>query len=889
MLRGSRILSHAARGSTASSTFRNATSPLPCPCSFRRSTPRDPLLSWIRTFFSTAPHAATPNANAAAATHTAKSASTASSLSQPHTRSRRKAIRKDSSKSQNSLLPKENTQPATKDTRRLLKHLTELKPGEFNRVTSGAYGPKRLELFRGLHAALQNTQDPETMWTVYQELRKDREGLELLSSDILRLLVIHFKDATSSSQSPFKKNSFSWDQQAREQTWAARIVTVIDDKRSTKREFTRWDLSDLMSALNRSERYEETLLELEKSLKSNIKLDPILLNHAVRAWGGLERLDKAMDAIRDAKAKHNVRASAFTLGYMTQQCLLTDRRTEAAAFWQELLQAGALDDPTTVNGILRACVRVQDSEFAQTVYDAMPQLGTEPDIDSLNLMLSLAVAEIQSPEERAALLRTIQERSVRSDKPVFDRRILDSILVDFAKKGDAEGAIMIQELMQQQGFLLGAKEYNTILHCYVRQQEMDKAVNWFQHMRQVGVRPDQVSFKLLMRSYTLQRMPRETEALFRQMLQDNLEPDLAICNSLLLAYEQARMNRRCLQLYRTMFQDRTIGLDSFSFSCMFNAVFHQDKALLEGGEGLKGSGSSMEDTGFQLKIAEPIGRPTPYSEQRAITLDNKETPVPNSADESFTGTQTQLCPPLPPVDRKRYQFDNAVSNTTSLDPRSLFRDMIIVGIRPTRSLYSNILRAFLSRDDFAGAAVALRALLDYYVLKPTPKMSAIVVSWVCQALEGDQMQDSVVKAELAKLINMMGRTRGLIDMLEKVTQSKHSDKEPPEEAVLSLTAPPTRTAGAAQSWADSHSKAGVPEQKQEDAIARAKREMGGDIVELYTRSAMAGSTWTMVEDRPTQIDLKDFERWYRSYSNRTTYAQTLRNDQSKTSSSSSKP
>ncbi|KAF9945689.1 hypothetical protein BGZ70_003667, partial [Mortierella alpina] len=757
MLRGSRILSHAARGSNARSTARNATAPLQCPCALRSSTPRDPILSWIRTFFST-PHAARPHSNpAAAATHTAKSADAAASKSQPHTRARRKAIRQDR-RAQDPLLPKEHTPPSTKATRRLLKHLTELQPGEFNRVTGGAHGHRRLELFGRLHTALQNTQDPETMWTAYQELRKDREGLELLSSDILRLLVVHFKDATSSAQSPFKKNSFSWDQKAREQTWAARIVTVIDDKRSIKRDMTRWDLSDLMSALNRCERYEETLQELERSLKSNIKLDAILLNHAVRAWGGLERLDKAIDAIQDAKATYKVRASAVTFGYLTQQCLLTGRRTEATAFWQELLKAGTVDDPATVNGILRACVRAQDSEFAQTVYDAMPQLGTEPSMDSLNLMLSLAVAEIQTPEERAALLRTIHERSTRSDKPVFDKRILDSILVDFAKKGDAEGAILIHQLMQQQGFSLGVKEYNTILHCYIGQQAMDKAVNWFQHMRQVGVCPDQVSFKLLMRSYTLQRMPRETEALFRQMLHDRIEPDLAICNSLLLAYEQARMNRRCLQLYRTMFQDRAIGLDSFSFSCMFNAVFHQDKALLEGGEGLKGSGSLMEDTGFELKIAEPIGHPTPYSEQRAITLENKDAQVGDIVDDaSSAGTQTQLAPP---VDRKRYQFENAVSNTTSLDPRSLFRDMIIVGIRPTQSLYSNILRAFLSRDDFAGAAVALRALLDYYVLRPTPKMSAIVVSWVCQAMDEDQKQDSVVKAELAKLIHMMGRTRG---------------------------------------------------------------------------------------------------------------------------------
>ncbi|KAF9958788.1 hypothetical protein BGZ72_010929 [Mortierella alpina] len=884
MLRGSRILTHAARGSNARSTIRNATSPLPCPCSLLRSTPRDPILSWIRTFFS-ATHAATPNSNpvAATATHTTKSTDAAAScISQPHTRARRKAIRKDSRK-QDLVLPKEkNTPPASKETRRLLKHLTELRPGEFNRVTSGDFGPKRLELFKGLHAALQNTQDPEAMWMAYQEVRKDREGLELLSPDILRLLVIHFKDATSSSQSPFKNYSFSWDQQAREKTWAARIVTVIDDKRSTRRDFTRWDLSDLMSALNRCERYEETLQELKRYTKANVKLDPILLNHTVRAWGGLEQLDKAIEAIEEAKKTSNVRASAFTLGYMTQQCLLNGRRTEATAFWQELLQAGALDDPATVNGILRACVRVQDSDFAQTVYDAMPQLGIEPNIDSLNLMLSLAVAEIQSPEERAALLRTIQERSARGDKPIFDRRILDSILVDFAKKGDAEGALLIHQLMQQQGFLLGAKEYNTILHCYVRQQEMDKAVNWFQHMRQVGVRPDQVSFKLLMRSYTLQRMPRETEALFRQMLQDHIEPDLAVCNSLLLAYEQARMTRRCLQLYRTMFQDRAIGLDQFSFSCMFNAVFHQDKALLEGGEGLKGSGSSMEDTGFQRKIAEPIGSPTPYSEQRAITLENRDRQVGDITDGSFTGAQTQLCPP---VDRKRYQFDHAISNTTSLDPRSLFRDMIIVGIRPTQSLYSNILRAFLSREDFAGAAVALRALLDYYVLKPTPKMSAIVVSWVCQALEEDQKQDIVVKAELAKLINMMGRTRGLIDMLERVTRTKCLDKDrSSDEAVLSLTAP--AGAASAQPWTGNQLKAEELQGMREDAIARAKREMGGDITELYTKSAIAGSTWTMAEDRPTQIDLKDFERWYRSYSNRTTYAQTVRNDQSKASSSS---
>ncbi|KAG0202541.1 hypothetical protein BGX28_004988 [Mortierella sp. GBA30] len=924
MLSGSRILSHAVRGAKASQTII----PLRCTCPQPRSF--DPILSWGRTFLTTRPSFSAEKP----LTSTIQRDPSSTTLSQQpyYTRTRRKTKHRKWRR-HDLLYPQEDTFPVANETRRLLKHLTELHPGAYRQVFMDKDGSQRFERFKTLHVAIQN-QDPEAMWRAYQDIRKDREGHELLSPDVLRLLVIHFKDATSSSSSlspsatssPLKKSKYVWDHRAREQIWAPRIVTVLDDKRSLKKEFSRWDCSDLMSALNRCGRYEESLQELDAFIDSNLRIDPILLNHAVRAWGGLERLDKAMETIREMKTRYNVKPSEYTLGYIIQQYLLRGQRSDAISFWNELSkEKGSLEDLATVNGILRACVRVQDSDFAQIVYDAMPRLGIESDIESLNLMLSLAVAEIQYPEDRTKFLQTIQDRIQRSDRPVFDRRILDSILVNFSKKGDAEGAILIHQLMQQQGFSLEVKEYNAILHCFARLQQMDKAIHWFWQMRRSGIRPDGGSFMLLIQSYTLQRSPRATEALFRQMLRDGLQVDLAVCNYLLLAYEQARMNRRCLQLYRTMLQDRSIGLDQFSFSCMFNAVFHQDKALLEGGEGRGGSGSSMDDNEFLLKIGEPIGRPLPHSDQRSVTLDNagsrmvktKDIDDDDDDDGSAFSSAAMQDKVHSPLDRMKYQFDDAVSMTTSLDPRSLFRDMIIVGIRPTKSLYSNILRAFLAHNDYAGAAVALRVLIDYYMLKPTPKMSAIVVSWVCQELERrgqglNQKEDPIAKADLSKLINMMGRTRGLIDIVEKVAkvEQHRSDEKnvllfPEEEATLAISLP-TKTkittkildtrSSSGESKMDSTQaqegrvvriRNGALLEQDEGPIAKAEQDMGGDLVDLFSRSVIAGSTWSMMEDRPTQMDLKDFERWYRAYSNRTTHAQAIKDKQSTSLSSSS--
>ncbi|KAG0274688.1 hypothetical protein BGZ95_009555 [Linnemannia exigua] len=734
-----------------------------------------------------------------------------------------------------------------------------------------------MKLYLALHEENQ-----ESIWAAYEAIRGVPQDLEYLSPEVWRLLVVYFKDAITPSSATATKagpasrqtNTIS-SRLSIEQRWAARIVTVLEDKRLLVQHLSRWDSSDLMSALNRLQRYDETLQELDRVLASKVKIDPILLNHAARAWGGLGKLDRAVEAIRDSMSRFQVKPSEYTLGYLIQQYLLQRRMSEAKSFWRELTQDGTLEDIGTVNGILRACVAIRESYFAQEVYDSMPGLGVEANIESLNLMLSLAVAEIVYPEEREQFLEAINNKISRSDRAIYNKSILDSILFNFSKKGDAEGAILVHRLMHKHGFQPGTMEYNEILHCYTRQQEMDKAIEWIYRMRTMGVHPDRLSYLLLMRSYTRQRMPRETEALFRQLIQDGISPDLAICNILLLSYEQARMNRRALQLYKTMFQDRTIGLDRFSFSCAFNAIFHNDKAVLEGGEGREGRGAALDssDNGFLRKISVPIRRPpSDFSEQHSITLENESSQIIETRETPLVSPpQDSIYPPRLP---QPFLFENATSTTTkSLDARSLFRDMIIVGVQPTRSLYANVLRAFQSQNDYVGAAVALRALVDHYALKPTPKMTAIVVSWVLQELErrGPVIKDD--RSELSKLTIQMRRTRGLVEILE--TLAATDPRLDADGDSFTATSPATSDNTTLQSsrWLTKGSHKGF---HKLDQFEVAKVEMGGDLVDLFSKSPLAGSGWTSTGDDTMHIDLHDFERWYRAYANRSTYAQLVK-------------
>jgi hypothetical protein len=313
------------------------------------------------------------------------------------------------------------------------------------------------------------------------------------------------------------------------------------------------------------------------------------------------------------------------------------------------------------------------------------------------------------------------------------------------------------------------------------------------------------------------------------------------------------MNRRCLQLYMNMFRDR-LGLDGFSFSCMFNAVFHNDKAIREGGEGLHGQGSILDNPVFMRKIGEPIGISTDYSEQRFITLDNESSNI-LTKDDSHQDLQQH-----PSTNRQKFLFDQATSRTVSLEPRTLFRDMVIVGIQPSRTLYGNILRAFLSQNDFAGAAVALRTLLDYYLLKPTPKMNAIVVNWVCQELERrdpGNRESAGTLAELSKLISGLGRARGLVDILEKVAKNETVPDPTPDRHEEVERKDKRR----------SRNQVGFPEDSK-DALEVAKMEMGGDIVDLCARGVPSGSSWSRTGNGQVQLDLQDFEHWFKKYSTR---------------------
>ncbi|KAK3847782.1 MAG: hypothetical protein J3R72DRAFT_430782 [Linnemannia gamsii] len=868
---GARILSHWSRSSAASS--------LPCSCHFTPSLTCSP--SFQRSRFISGFSGQAPNLSSAKSTATTTKLSPTkkphTTAIQPTSNRRRKILQIE-----RPLIPQEFATSNIRKIRQVIRHLTPFNSRSDNPIDfTSAAGQQRLDRFMKLYLALHE-ENQESIWAAYEAIRGVPQDLEYLSPEVWRLLVVHFKEAitpssvatTSIGPASRQTNTIS-SRLAIEQRWAARIVTVLEDKRPLVQHFLRWDSSDLMSALNRLQRYEETLQELNRALASKVRIDPILLNHAVRAWGGLKKLDRAVETIRDSVSRFQVKPSEYTLGYLIQQYLLQNRMQEAKSFWRELTHDGTLEEIGTVNGILRACVAVRESYFAQEVYDSMPGLGIEANIESLNLMLSLAVAEIAYPEERDQFLEAINDKISRSDRAIYNKSMLDSILYNFSKKGDAEGAMLVHRLMHKHGFQPGVMEYNEILHCYTRQQEVDKAIEWFCQMRTIGVRPDRLSYLLLMRSYTQQRMPRETEALFRQLIQDGISPDLAICNILLLSYEQARMNRRALQLYKTMFQDRTIGLDRFSFSCAFNAIFHNDKAVLEGGEGREGRGAALDssDNGFLRKISVPIGRPpSGFSEQHSITLENESSQIIETRDTPLVPPpQGSLYPPRLP---QPFLFEDATSTTTeSLDARSLFRDMIIVGVRPTRSLFSNILRAFLSQSDYVGAGVALRTLVDHYALKPTPKMTAIVVAWVLQELErrGPAIKDD--RSELSKLTIQMRRTRGLIEILETLAAT---DPRIDADGDSSTATSPATSADTTIQFARRSTKGSHKEILKLDQFEVAKMEMGGDLVDLFSKSSLAGSVWSSSGDDSVYIDLHDFERWYRAYANRSTHAQMVK-------------
>ncbi|GJJ78876.1 hypothetical protein EMPS_11235 [Entomortierella parvispora] len=756
----------------------------------------------------------------------------------------------------------------------LLKNLTHLSPTEFSRVFDGPLGHQRLANFMKLHITLQNDEDPESMWKAYEETRKVKDDLLLLSHDVLQMLVIHFKGALSSWTPSSQDRSLRWsDSQSQESVWANRIITILQDKQLFNNDGipSRWDCSDMMAALNRLSRYQDAIDVFNGYTSNNLSIDPILLNHAVRAWIGLGRLDHALEKTR-YYAKSGLTPSEYTLAYLIQDTVLKSRKEDALELWREMVAGRSVEEVGTLNGILRACVKVGASDFAQMVYDSMKHFGIEPDGESLNLMLSLAVAEITYTDERDQFLNTISKRiSESTNESVFDKRVLDSILIDFSKKGDAEGAMLVHQLMRQHGFPPTTQEYNEILHCFVKKNEMDKALDWIYHMRQSGVPPDRHSYILLMQSYTQLRMPRETETLFRQMVIDGIEPDLVNCNYLLLAYEQARMSRRCLQLYKNMFDDRSVGVDAISFSCMFNAVFHNEKATLEGGEGLRGEGSALGFSTFQRKLSCPIG-------PLAITSN------PNAQPSLYPTAKTTAT--TRPAARIDYLFEEAISSTTSLNPRALFRDMVIVGVRPSRSLYGNILRAFLSIQDYAGATVAMKAVQGYYGFLPTPKMTAIVLTAVVQEMERrgpSEKEDTLSPKELAKVVHTMGRPRGLIQILEKIVRvEKWGAEEDTSFDDKFMSQEERRIRQQAEAEAASSLPNDIKSQPLDsktlkaelsDPIARAKREMGGDLIDLYTRGPLRARSWSTAQDAPVRLDLTDFERWYRAYSNRTTMAQ----------------
>ncbi|KAG0344318.1 hypothetical protein BG004_004562 [Podila humilis] len=916
--------------------------------------------------------------------------------------------------------------PATPSLNTVATHLTDKKtPRQARPFFQGPEGELRLARFARLHAALQHPKDLEPMWEAYQEIREFKQDMDS--------------------------------------------------------NLSRWDSSDLMSALNKLGRFDESLKEMDRILQTTQGIDPILLNHAVRAWGGLGRLDKAMEAIQEAQKRFEIRPSEFTLGYLIQQFLLqsvirrgTRRpvqigglgglggqggaeaeagaggggggggagggsdvgdkyRAMAMALWQELQPTTStqnttnttnpMEDIQTANGILRTCLKIHDSQFAQIVYNALPTLQIEPNLETLDIMLRLAVKDLQcSPEryqqqqqqqqleeeeiivddERQQFLGTIDDKVSRRDRPIMDnKRMLDSILSGFSQKGDMEGAMMVHQLMIKHGFPTKVHERNVILKGLLRQNQGDRALDWFQRMRRDGIRPDRTSYLYLLRYFTQNRMPRETEAVFRQLVQDGSsgsssssggggggggvgiplqqqedqhQPDLAICNQLLLAYEQARMNRRCLQLYKTMLQDPNIGLDRFSFSCMFNAVFHNNKAIQEGGEGRHGQGAMLGDPRFLAKIGEPIGNSSsavkvPKKDNRCVTImeqrDSDIITVDNGSRTILSGSTST--PPSPPAighhhhnhhlhhHHQKFQFGHITSTTgDALEARSLFRDMVIAGIRPSQSLYANILRAFLCQQDFAGAAVALRTLLDYYVMKPTPKMNAIVITFVCEELEQQQQQQlqqlqqlqqqeqhqrerqrqyqideeerevaagdaevvatmaglemrdreitvttttttttTATLAELSKLVHSLGRTRGLIDILERVAKQQQQQQQQQQQDNEINNGDDGQLPTSDRRMVNDghyhpHRRYGREKGLADDAFALAKHEMGGDFVDLFARGMPSGSFWTKsgaseggkeeeeeeaeeeegVEDAPVHLDLKDFERWFKTYSNR---------------------
>nr|GEX62124.1 hypothetical protein [Tanacetum cinerariifolium] len=302
----------------------------------------------------------------------------------------------------------------------------------------------------------------------------------------------------------------------------------------------------------------------EEMLQKNVVPDFVTYSSLIGLFSRNANLDRALGYYKDMKSAglvpDNVIYTILINGYCRHGVI-----SEAMKMRDEMVNQGCVLDVVTYNTLIYGLCKNKMLHEADKLFYEMVERGIFPDFYTFTTLIN-GYSKEGNMNKALNLFDSMLQRNLKPDVVTYNT------LVDaFCKEGDMEKAndlwndmisksrspfeaVNFFKRMASYRVNPDSITYNTLIHGFLMEDEMDKAFDLVNQMESQGLLPDVVTYNVILDGFCRQGKVHEADLIYRKMIKKGLDPDRSTYISLINGHVSQENMQEAFRYHDQMLQ-----------------------------------------------------------------------------------------------------------------------------------------------------------------------------------------------------------------------------------------------------------------------------------------------------------------------------------------------
>lgn len=321
---------------------------------------------------------------------------------------------------------------------------------------------------------------------------------------------------------------------------ALEVLEVVTDEKN-RCQLDNFVCSSIISGFSKSGKPDLGLRFFQSAQKvDGFRPNLITYTTAVDAFCREGRIDEASDLIRKMEKKgvilDAVLYSSWVCGYLKKGFL-----TEGLRKHRLMLEKGIMPDVVSYTNIIDGLCNEGNVEKVFGLLNEMAKSGNRPNLVTYTVVIQ-GFCKRNKLKEAFCMLRKLEELGVDVDEFVY------SVLIDgLCQKGDLDGAFALLEELRRKGVEVGSVTYNTVINGLCKAGKTSKADEFSK-----GFVNDNFTYSTLLHGYVKEQDVVGITGIKKRLEEAGIHMDIVTCNILIKALFMAGMIEDACELFKEM-------------------------------------------------------------------------------------------------------------------------------------------------------------------------------------------------------------------------------------------------------------------------------------------------------------------------------------------------